>query len=129
MKYLAFDIGTQHTGVALSEEGLLAQGKGTILASDQDSLVGLLCKEIDTYKPDVTVVGIPETGPAREFIEKIVLTLQAKGYRVETVNEDFTSRDAVKALVESGAKLRDRRSREHEVAAAAILQSYLDQLE
>ncbi len=129
MKYIAFDIGTKHTGVATSHDGLLARGIKTWEVSDPDQLAVKIKAEVRSLEPDELIIGLPQTGPNRVFIQKVLEVLQREiVIPIRTTNEDFTSREAVKALIQSGAGLKARQTREHEVAAAAILQQYLEDL-
>ncbi len=60
---------------------------------------------------------------ARQLGQEI---LDATGRDVVFVDERFTSRMAESALLESGMRRQARRQRVDKVAAAIILQSYLD---
>lgn len=79
----------------------------------------------------------------REYVDKIVMGFsegktaektkrfgeelrQATGLTVEYWDETLTSQEAVKKMVQAGKKKSKRKLDEHAVAAALILQDYLD---
>lgn len=90
-------------------------------------------KEIlDEYEITEIVVGLPTSlngneGPpaiaARAFGDEIAL---ATGIAVGYVDERFTTVTAERAMLEAGAKRQVRRDSLDKVAAAIILQSFLD---
>lgn len=127
MKYLSFDLGLSHTGVAVSYEGKIAQGLTTITASEFDyrlkKIIDLLAEE----KPDVIILGSPEKGQISFLSEQLKEQLEARlGITPIIVNEDFSTKLAQQTLLASGAKRKTRQTKDHQVAAAAILQTYLD---
>ena len=129
MKYLAFDLGLAHTGVAISYEGKIAVGLTNIDTTDFDHLFKGISNLLAQHQPDVIILGAPAFGPIKILAEDISGQLEAQlKLKAIIVDEDFTSRIAQKVMVESGAKRSKRQQRDHQVAAAAILQSYLDSL-
>jgi putative Holliday junction resolvase len=78
------------------------------------------------------VVGLPtslsgeESGSARDARGFGAEIAGASGVDVVFVDERFTSRMAESSLLEAGVKRRNRRATVDKVAAAIILQSYLD---
>jgi len=130
-RVLGLDHGTRRVGIALSDAlRLTAQPFEVVLRARAVTRVGELVSE---YKIKEIVVGIPislngDEGPpaaaARQFGSEIT---SATGIRVSYVDERFTTVTAEKAMLAAGAKRRVRRESLDKVAAAIILQAFLDQ--
>ena len=127
---LGVDFGTTRVGLAISDPlGLTARPLSVVPRSGALDEVVNLVKEHDI---GTIVVGLP-TGlsggegvsatEARKLAEEI---RTVTGVDVVMVDERFTSRLAEVALLESGMKRRKRRETVDKVAAAIILQDYLD---
>lgn len=127
---LGVDFGTTRIGLAISDPlGLTARPLSVVPRSVVLEEVVNLVKEQDI---GTIVVGLP-TGlsggegvsatEARKLAEEI---RTVTGVDVVMVDERFTSRLAEVALLESGMKRRKRRETVDKVAAAIILQDYLD---
>ncbi len=129
-RYLGVDFGTKRVGLAISDSlGMTARPLSVVpraLAVDE---VVVLVKEQDI---GTIVVGLP-TGlsggegmsatEARKLADELA---SATGVDIVLLDERFTSRLAEVALLESGMKRRRRRETVDKVAAAIILQDYLD---
>lgn len=128
-RILGIDFGRKRVGVAISDAlGFTAQPLVTLPRGDAVAGITALATE---YSVDLVVVGMPtplgggsseSAVLAHEFGEELAA---ATGVDVVFADERFTSRMAERALLESGMKRRDRRSRVDKVAAAIILQDYL----
>lgn len=129
-RYLGIDYGTKRVGLAISDGlGLTARPLEVVKRAEAANRVAELVAE---YNVEVVIIGMP-TGlsggegvsaeGARDLGEEI---REATGVEVSFIDERFTSRMAESALLESGMKRRDRRSTVDKVAAAIILQGYLD---
>lgn len=129
-RYIGIDYGTKRVGLAISDGlGLMARPLEVV---SRKGTVDRIRELAETYPITAVVVGLPTSlggfeGPsaagARELGERIS---SETGLTVEYVDEKFTSRMAEGALVEKGMKRRDRRETVNKVAAAIILQDYLD---
>jgi putative Holliday junction resolvase len=131
-RVLCLDPGTHRIGVAISDPGrviatpLEVIDRRRIAAVDR---VRDLCRD---HQVTLIVVGMPTTlrgeeGPAATVARELgdgVTT--STGCDVVYWDERFTSVTAEAALLESGMRRRDRRDRRDMVAAAVILQGYLD---
>jgi len=130
---MALDVGARTLGVALSDElGITAQPATTIrrrsLQADLKAIQELVARH------DVTslVVGLPlrlsgDSGTAAEGARRFAAKMQeALGVPVHTWDERFTTVEAERALLEGDVGRRRRREVVNQVAAALILQSYLD---
>ncbi len=119
MNYLGLDYGQKHLGVAISN-GLLTEPLTTL---NLDSAPGKIARLVEEHRIGTIIIGLPE-GPVRAHVEEFVHTLKHIGLPVVTADETLSSRDAIRSLHHT-SKSR-RRTKEHSVAAALILQNWLD---
>ena len=129
-RYLGVDYGTKRVGLAISD-GLGLTARPLEVVARQD-LEPELRKIVDEYPVDGVVVGLP-TGlrghegesaeGARELGKEIERILDVP---IHYIDERFTSRMAESALLESGMRRRERKETVDKVAAAIILQTFLD---
>ncbi len=126
---LCLDLGTAHTGIAISHEGILAEPLTTIVESNKAKLVGKLLPIIRQHNPNTIVIGFPNHGPLVEHVNDLEKELE-KVFAGEIVlfPEDFSSRSANTLLKDTGKILSKRKAAEHQTAAAIILEDYLDSL-
>ncbi|MGH8950010.1 MAG: Holliday junction resolvase RuvX [Acidimicrobiia bacterium] len=127
---LGVDYGTKRVGLAISDPlGLTARPLAVVTRSSAVEEVVNLVKEQDV---GTIVVGLPtglsgdegtSASEARKLADELGL---ATGVDVVLRDERYTSRMAETALVESGMKRRQRRESVDKVAAAIILQDFLD---
>lgn len=129
-RVLGIDYGTKRIGLAISDGlGLTARPLDVV---GRDELVDFLRRIDNQYGIDRVVVGLPtglggKEGTSAEGARQLGAEVEgALGLDVEYVDEKFTSRMAESALLESGMKRRARRRTVDKVAAAIILQTYLD---
>lgn len=93
---------------------------------------GPLRRLIDDYEPAELVVGLPltlagEAGPQAASVKATVRRLfESLGIPVAYHDERLSSREAERAMATAGADSRKRRGSVDMVAAALLLQSYLD---
>lgn len=129
-RIVGVDYGTKRIGLAISDGlGLTARPLDVVA---RGALGERLRSLADEYEVSEVVVGLP-TGlgghegesaiGARQLAAEIE---QVLGVEPVLVDERFTSRMAESALLESGMKRRDRKGTVDKVAAAIILQTYLD---
>lgn len=118
MRILGIDFGEKKIGLAISE-GMLAEPLGIIsITNDQLPIIKLCQRE----KIEQIVVGLPE-GRLAARVKKFASELaKLTGLPVEFQDETLTSQDAIAKMKEIGKKIKD----EDAIAAALILQSYLD---
>jgi len=126
---LCLDLGTAHTGLAISYEGILSQPLATIFESKLDKLIGKLTPFIAKNHPDKIVIGVPSYGVLVEYSAKLKEEL-GKIFPGEIIlfSEDLSSRSAKTILKDTGKTLARRKKAEHQTAAALILEEYLDSL-
>ena len=126
---ICLDLGTAHTGLAISREGVLAEPLATIFETKKEKLLGRLLPYIAKNNPDTIVIGIPRHGHLADYAKDFAGELK-KIFSGEIVlfPEDQSSRLAKGLLKDTGKTLAKRKQAEHQTAAAVILESYLDTL-
>lgn len=131
-RVIGLDPGERRIGVALSDTlGIIAQPHVVLdrRAGDAIAAIKELCAE---YEIRIVVVGLPrslsgEEGPAAAKARELGAAVrEATGCEIEFVDERFTTVQAEAALLEGGVRRRQRREKIDMVAAAVMLQGYLD---
>jgi putative Holliday junction resolvase len=127
---LGVDYGTKRVGLALCDTlRITASPHSTVARSGVVEEVMNLVKELDV---GTIVVGLPtglsgDEGMSASEARKLADELgSATGVDVVLVDERYTSRIAESSLLQTGMKRRERREKLDQVAAALILQDYLD---
>ena len=129
-RYLGIDYGTKRVGLAISDGlGLTARPLEVVPRSE---ILARIEDLVSTYAVTCLIIGLPtglsgHEGDAAAEARRLGDELgEATGLDVEYVDERFTSRIAEEALLGSGMRRRERRETVDKVAAAIILQAYLD---
>jgi putative Holliday junction resolvase len=134
MRALGLDLGAKRIGVAVSDRSGTIASPLTVLArarsrrDDHQRIAELVRDE----EAELVVVGLPRTlgggdGPAaRAARDEVAALATVVGVPVELHDERFTTVTATRALADAGVRGSDRRSKVDKVAAAVILQSWLD---
>ena len=133
MRRLALDIGERRVGVAVSDpSGRVATPLVVLDARELARDDSALRRLVEDYEPGEIVVGLPLTlagtegpqaGNVRTTVRRLVEPL---GVPVVYHDERLSSAAAERAMAEAGADSRARRGSVDMVAAAVLLQSYLD---
>ena len=131
-RILALDIGHVRVGVAVSDPlGFFAQGIGVLSAAGDwlDEISTL----VEQYDVRTLLIGLPvrtdgSTGPEAKWILSTVELLRAlfPDQKVELWDERFTTTIAERIMIEGNISREKRRHSRDKVAAAIILQGYLD---
>lgn len=131
-RVLALDPGTRRVGVAVSDPlGITAQPHSSLDAEDP-GLMGQIARLGADLGVERIVVGLPVSlngteGPAAAAARTFAAAVAgATGLPVDFADERFTSVSAERVLVEAGLSGRRRRAVRDRVAAAVLLQAYLD---
>lgn len=134
-RILAIDYGQKRVGLAVTDEQrIIASPLTTVHSKD---VITFLKDYLSRENVDLFVVGEPkqmnnQASESVKFIEPFIrlLTKQFPGIPVERIDERFTSRMAKRAILDSGARKKDRQNKAlvDTVSAAIILQLYLDTL-
>ncbi len=129
-RVLGIDFGTKRVGLAISDGlGVLATPLEVVPRDRTVEVVKNLVKEMDVAK---IVVGLPTAlggheGASADEARSLGKDLHnATDLPVVYHDERFTSRMAENTLLGKGMKRRDRRQQVDKIAAAIILQDYLD---
>ena len=132
-RILAVDPGSRRVGVAVSDPtGTIAQPLTVVSAHPASTLIERLTKLTREQEATALVVGLPRRldgrlGPEAEAALGLADQLRrATGLEVTMVDERLTSAAAERALLSSGASRARRRRLSDQVAAALILQTFLD---
>lgn len=123
---LGIDLGKKTTGLAISS-GTIASPLKTITHKNLKEAIekiSTICKEEFV---DKIVLGYVE-GEIKTYFEEFAKKFKAKNPNIEIVmiDETLTSRQAVETMINIDLPKNKRSKKEHEVAAALILQSYLE---
>jgi putative Holliday junction resolvase len=136
MRILCIDYGSKNLGLAVSDDlGMMGHGIGTIRRSTPALDVAELRKHIERYEIKEIVLGLPcnmdgSIGPAAQAVIAFGRELEREfGLPVATWDERLSSFEAEDRLI--GAQMRGKKRRKviDTVAAAVILQDYLDHLQ
>ena len=132
-RVLALDVGERRIGVAVGDEtGTIASPLTTVQRGPGDlAEIGRLIAECTVSR---LVVGLPTTlsgreGPQAAVVRAFAADLAAvvpQDFPLDFWDERLTTAIAERVLLESGTRRAHRRHRVDAVAAAVILQSYLD---
>ena len=133
MRILGVDFGDVRTGIALSDVNeFLASSKEVIIEKD----IGILAKKIidvaDKYNVSKIVLGYPknidgtisERGKKTEHLKQIIE--KNSDYSVILWDERFSTITARNILNQTKTKNKNKKMAVDKIAAAIILQSYLD---
>jgi len=132
-RILAIDYGQKRVGLAVTDE--LRMIAGSLATVHSKDVITFLKDYVAREKVDCFVVGYPLTmqnqlSESARFTEPFVKQLQKTfpGIPVERIDERFTSKMASAAILQSGAKKKDRQNKGlvDKVSAVIILQSYLE---
>jgi putative Holliday junction resolvase len=131
-RILAIDYGEKRSGIAVSDElQIIASGLTTVAT---DELMSFLKKYVSDEAVELFLIGLPKqmnNEPSQsEALIKPFLNQLKKAFPdipYNRVDERFTSKIAVKTMIDSGLKKKARRNKAllDEISATLILQSYL----
>jgi putative Holliday junction resolvase len=133
MRTLGIDHGERRVGLALSDEdGRIAHPHATLARRDPKELITAVAEVVTREGVQAIVVGLPlhldgregaSARRARRFAQHLE---QATGLAITLWDERLTTIAAERALGEGGVRVKDQRQMVDRVAAALMLQSYLD---
>lgn len=133
MRILALDHGTKRIGVAISDEmELIAQPLEYIPAEPFDQFLARLRTLIKEKEVELILVGMPRNmdgsyGPAALKVQEFVAILKdALAVPIQTWDERLTSAQANRLLIQGGVRRQQRKESVDRMAAAILLQSFLD---
>jgi putative holliday junction resolvase len=131
---LGLDVGERRIGVALSDaSGRLASALTTITARPQEQAITRIGRLAAEHAVHEIVVGLPltlrgEVGPQAVTVQRFAEVLRAStNLPIHFFDERLTTAAAEQLLRDMGLKPEKRRQQIDQVAAAIILQDFLDQ--
>jgi putative Holliday junction resolvase len=135
VRILALDHGTVRIGVATSDElKMIASPLEYIPAEPFDEFTDRLRILLQEQQVEQIVVGMPRNmdgsyGPAAERVRVFIDRLkQVTQIPIRTWDERLTSAQANRMLIQGNVRRKDRKQVVDKMAAAILLQSYLDTL-
>lgn len=133
MRVLGLDVGTRRVGVAISDPtGTIAQSLTVIPRTGWQAMCAEIARLVSAHEIDRLVVGLPlrmdgTEGDAAVEVRAFVAKLRrAVPVPVDVEDERLSTAEAERAMVAGGLRRARRRDRRDAVAAALILQRYLD---
>lgn len=133
MRIIGLDLGTKTIGLAVSDElGLTAQGRPTIQRRGVRKDVEFLWKLARELEAERFVLGLPlnldgTEGPRAEATRAFGTALASStALPVDYQDERLTTAEATRTLLEADVSRRRRREVVDQLAAALILQGWLD---
>src|SRR5690554_4974965 len=135
-RILAIDLGTKRTGIAVTD--ILKIVANPLETVETRRLLPYLEDYLKKEDVDTIVVGYPKSlnGSDTQMTQPAVnlkgrLASKYPHLKVVLIDERFTSKLAMRSMIEMGSKKKDRKEKAgnlDKVSATIILQTYLDQL-
>ena len=134
MRSLGIDLGTRRIGIAMSDSSGVIDSPLTVLmrssthAQDHKKIQEI----IDEYEVDCVVVGMPlsmsgKVGPAAKSAQEEIKELEAAlSVPIYSYDERLTSKTANESMMQANMKAQARRRIVDKIAAAVMLQGWLD---
>jgi putative Holliday junction resolvase len=136
MRLMALDVGERRIGIALSDPSrLLARSLDVLRRRSLEADMEVLGSLVEEHEVEKIIVGHPlgldgrpgeQARRSQEYAGELQRVL---GVPVVLWDESFSSERARQIMIEAGKKRKERAERLDAVAAAVILQDYLDCLE
>ena len=133
MRYLAVDLGAKRTGLAAGDDVTrLVQPVEVLQVPRGPALMDALAKAVDRHGPDAIVVGMPlnmdgSEGAAAKDVRAFAADLAARTrLPVHLQDERLTSFEADARMAQSGRTHKQKKELRDALAAAAILEDWLD---
>ena len=133
MRILALDHGTRRIGVALSDEmKIIASPLEYVPADPFDKVVERLEQIIREKEVELILIGMPRNmdgtyGPAAQKVKEFIANVQQHiTTPLKTWDERLTSAQANRVLLQGNVRRDKRKQNVDKMAAAILLQSYLD---
>ena len=136
MRILALDYGSKRIGVALCDElGITAQGLATITRKSRARDIEKISGFVEEYNVEKIVIGYPVRLDGTEGIqcEKVSKFAGILGSHLSIPiikwDESLSTKEAETILIEADMRRKKRKKVIDKLAAAIILQGYLDSLD
>jgi len=135
MRVLAIDHGTKRMGIALSDElKVIAQPLAYVAAEPTAGCLARLEELVREKEVELVLVGMPRNmdgsyGPAAAKVQEFVTALRAAiTAPIRTWDERLTTVQANRLLIQGNVRREKRKEKVDKMAAAILLQSYLDSM-
>ncbi|HMA59727.1 MAG TPA: Holliday junction resolvase RuvX [Halanaerobiales bacterium] len=135
MRKLGIDYGSKYIGLAVSDRSnTIAHSKEVIKRTDLKKDLATIKDYISDYEIDEIVVGMPTSlngtrGPRAEKTQQFINFLNNHlDIEVTVWDERFTTLIADQSMIDADISRRKRKKMVDKIAAALILQNYLDYL-
>ena len=131
-RVLAIDVGSVRIGLAISDETCTLASPVASIVNDPRTLWTRIAREIEDRQVERVVIGLPRRldgseGDAAENARTFAAELGRRtAAAIELWDERFTTTIAERSLIESGVRRKRRREVIDSVAAAVLLQSWID---
>ncbi len=131
-RILALDYGGKRTGIAATDPLCIIASPLTTVQTDD--LLEFLIKYTSEEEVSDIVIGQPTRhdgsfSSVEKYIKKFIEQLQKEipGISIHRINEMYSSKDAMQALIDSGVKKKKRRDKKllDSTAATLLLQEFL----
>jgi putative holliday junction resolvase len=129
----ALDVGDKRIGVAVSDPlRLIAQPLGTVERRSLAADCAAIEKMLETYDVEKIIAGLPlnsrgQEGEQADRVRHFCTRLTKEtGRAVEFQDESYSTIEGQRHMIDSGQNRRQRREKRDQVAAAVILQAWLD---
>lgn len=131
-RIICLDYGGKRTGIAVTDPlQIIATGLTTV---DTKDLYPFLTNYFKTESVELLLIGAPlnlDDSPthATPLVQKAIVELQKRfpNIPIQTVDERFSSKNAVQAMLDMGMKKKERQNKRNvdEIAATILLQEFL----
>lgn len=135
MRVLGLDVGSRRIGAALSDPGgILASPHSVIERREPEADVRAIAELAAANKVERLVVGVPYSmsgalgAQAGEVLDFVRLLTERVSLPIEIWDERLSTVAAQRMMALGGSKKKGRKERVDAVAAAIILQAYLDSI-
>jgi len=136
MRILAIDHGSKRMGIAISDElKMIAQPLEYIPAEPGVRLFARLNQLVQEKQVELIVVRLPRNmngsyGSAAEKVQQFIEELKADvSVPIRVLDERLTSTQANRILIQGAVRREKRREKVNQMAAAILLQSFLDRID
>ena len=133
-RIIGLDMGDRRIGVAMSDPtGILASPLSIIERTSDGQAVDAILKVVNEWGVERIIVGLPRSmdghiGPQAEKVQVFTEMLrQRTAVPIEYRDERLTTVTAMRLKQEASTRRLDRKTRYDAMAAAIILQEYLDE--
>ena len=132
---MALDIGEKRIGVALSDPGQVLASPLTVISErEKETVIKAILELVHQYQVKRIVVGLPRSlsgniGPQARSVQEFIKQLsECVDIPVDSWDERLSTVAADKMMLDAQMKKKRRKTRQDSVAAALILQGYLERM-